>query len=58
MTRSVPKLPARRGHTEEAQVVPAAWSRSDAVSLDLGTETATTLHAGLAVRADRMLVVI
>src|SRR5207248_3063706 len=57
MTRRVPELPDRRGHTEDAQVLPAARVGYDEVILGLGTEMAATLHEGLAARADRVLVV-
>lgn len=57
MTRSVPEFSDRRGHTEDAQVLPAARVRYDAVILGLGTEMAAPLHEGLAAWADRMLVV-
>jgi hypothetical protein len=57
MTRRVAEFPDRRGHTEDAQVLPAARARYDDVILGLRTEMAAALHEGLAPRADRVLLV-
>lgn len=54
-----PRAAARLAEDPETlhALVRLARSRYDDVILDLGTETATTLHEGLAARADRVLVV-